>query len=115
MAMVWADPPTVVLRLNAEHRPGATPRPQPMLDDYIDMGPFGPSNRGQSPGMAVTITAPPRLDLSAAGPRPARPWCTGAAIRIPRRRHGPVLTAVQAAPCMMVYAALPETMAMSRE
>jgi hypothetical protein len=35
-----------------------------MLDEYIDMTPLGRSDRGQLPEMAVTITAPPRLDLS---------------------------------------------------
>ncbi len=63
-AMLWADPPTVELRLSAERRYDSTPHPQPMLDDYIDMSSFGRSDRGQLREMAVTITAPQRLDPS---------------------------------------------------
>lgn len=59
-AMLWADPPTVELRLTAERRFDNTPQPQPTLDEYIDMGPLGRSDRGQLREMAVTITAPPR-------------------------------------------------------
>ena len=44
----------------AERRFDNTPRPQPMLDEYIDMSPLGRSDRGQLREMAVTITAPPR-------------------------------------------------------
>jgi hypothetical protein len=59
-AMLWGDPPTVELRLTAERRFDNTPRPQPMLDEYIDMSPLGRSDRGQLREMAVTIIAPPR-------------------------------------------------------
>ena len=59
-AMLWTDPPTVELRLTAERRFDNTPRPQPMLDEYIDMSPLGRSDRGQLREMAITITAPPR-------------------------------------------------------
>ena len=52
--MLWADPPTVELRLTAERRYDDTPRPQPMLDDYIDMDSLGHSDRGQLREMAVT-------------------------------------------------------------
>ena len=60
-AMLWADPPTVELRLTAERRFDNTPQPAPMLDEYIDMSPLGRSDRGPLREMAVTITAPPRL------------------------------------------------------
>jgi len=63
-AMLWAGPPTVELRLSAERRLEATPLPQLVLDDYIDMRPLGQSDRGQLSEMAVTITAPPHLDPS---------------------------------------------------
>jgi len=63
-AMLWADPPTVELRLSAERRHDSTPQPQPMLDEYIDMSSFGDSDRGQLREMAVTITAPPCLNPS---------------------------------------------------
>jgi hypothetical protein len=57
-AMLWADPPTVELRLTAERRFDNTPLP--VLDEYIDMSPLGRSDRGTLREMAVTITAPPR-------------------------------------------------------
>jgi hypothetical protein len=59
--MLWAYPPTVELRLTAEHDPSAASGQQPMLDDYIDLSPLGVTDRGQVPVMAVTITAPPVL------------------------------------------------------
>lgn len=62
--MLWAYPPTVELRLTAEHDPGITSGQQPTLSDYIDLSPLGVSDRGQVPVMAVTITAPPVLDGS---------------------------------------------------
>jgi hypothetical protein len=62
--MLWAYPPTVELRLTAEHDPGTTSVQQPTLSDYIDLSPLGASDRGQVPEMAVTITAPPVLDGS---------------------------------------------------
>ena len=46
--MLWADPPTVELRLSAERRYDNTAQPQPMLDDYIDMHPLGRSDRANS-------------------------------------------------------------------
>jgi hypothetical protein len=58
-ATLWADPPTVELRLTAERRFDNTPQPQPVLDDYIDMIPLGRSDCGPLREMAVTITAPP--------------------------------------------------------
>jgi hypothetical protein len=63
-AMLWADPPTIELRLSAERRYDSTPHPQPVLDDYIDMSSFGDSDRRQIREMAVTITAPTRLNPS---------------------------------------------------
>jgi hypothetical protein len=62
--VLWADPPTVKLRLTAECRYDSTPRPQPMLDDYIDMDSLGHSDRGQLREMAVTITTPQHLEQS---------------------------------------------------
>lgn len=62
--MPWAYPPTVELRLTAEHDPSAASGLQPMLGDYIDLSPLGVSDRGQVPVMAVTITAPPVLSES---------------------------------------------------
>ncbi len=59
-----ADPPTVVLRLAAEARIDTTPHAQPVLDDFIDMSLFGPSDRGHLREMAATVTPPPLLDLS---------------------------------------------------
>lgn len=62
--VLWADPPTVELRLTAERRYDDTPRPQPMLDDYIAMDPLGHSDRGQLREIAVTITTPQHLEQS---------------------------------------------------
>ena len=64
LGMQWAYPPTVELRLSAEHDPSAPTGPQPMLGDYIDLSPLGVSDRGQIPVMAVTITAPPVLSTT---------------------------------------------------
>lgn len=63
-SVLWADPPTVELRLTAERRYDSTPRPQPMLDDYIDMDSLGHSDRGQLREMAVTITTPQHPEQS---------------------------------------------------
>jgi hypothetical protein len=90
-AMLWADAPTVELRLSAERRINATPTPQPMLDEYIDMSPLGRSDRGQLAEMAVTITAPPHLDPFVRRDRtPRGAGVYGAAIRIPRCHRGPL-------------------------
>jgi hypothetical protein len=62
--VLWADPPTVELRLTAERRYDDTPRPQPMLDDYLDMDSLGHSDRGQLREIAVTITTPQHLEQS---------------------------------------------------
>jgi hypothetical protein len=62
--VLWADPPTVELRLTAERRYDSTPRPQPMLDDYIDMHSLGHSDRGQLREMAVTIITPQHIEQS---------------------------------------------------
>jgi hypothetical protein len=81
-ATLWADPPTVELRLTAERRFDTTPQPQPVLDDYIDMSPLGRSDRGQLREMAITITAPPRP-----GP-PGRRAHTGAALAYMAQQFG---------------------------
>ena len=60
--MLWMDPPTVELRLTAEHRYDSTPAPQPMLDDYVNLHTLGHNDRGQLREMAVTITAPQHLE-----------------------------------------------------
>lgn len=63
-AKLWTYPPTIELRLSAERRYDNTPSPQPLLDEYIDFSPLGRTDRDQIREMAVTITAPPKLDPS---------------------------------------------------
>jgi hypothetical protein len=54
----WAYPPVVDLRIIAEERFDSEPHPMRMLDDYVDLAPLGPTDRGQLREMAVTVTAP---------------------------------------------------------
>ncbi|MEU9088878.1 ATP-binding protein [Streptomyces sp. NPDC048428] len=58
----WTGPPTVELRLSAE-RP--CNEAEPDLKELIDFSRFGPTDRKALPGMAVTVTAPPRMDEEA--------------------------------------------------
>ncbi|MER5274357.1 RNA-binding domain-containing protein [Streptomyces sp. NPDC002809] len=58
----WTGPPTVELRLSAE-RPCSEAEPD--LKELIDFSRFGPAGRQALPGMAVTVTAPPRMDEEA--------------------------------------------------
>jgi hypothetical protein len=56
--LLWAYPPAVDLRIIAEESFDGTPNQMRMLDDYIDLAPLGPTDRGQLREMAVTVTAP---------------------------------------------------------
>jgi hypothetical protein len=56
----WAYPPVIDLRLIAENSFGGAG-----LGDYVNLGPLGPSDRGQLREMAVTVTAPLVLDPGA--------------------------------------------------
>jgi hypothetical protein len=61
-AMHWLAPPTVELRLTAEQPPDSTSEAYTTLDDYINLGPLGHSDRSPLREVAVTLTTPPLLD-----------------------------------------------------
>jgi hypothetical protein len=67
--LLWAYPPAVDLRIIAEKRFDGKPHPMRMLDDYVDLAPLGPTDRGQLREMAVTVTVPLVL-----APQPGVNW-----------------------------------------
>ncbi|WP_328437718.1 tetratricopeptide repeat protein [Streptomyces sp. NBC_00444] len=62
-ALPWAGVPTVELRLSAEQRHDSSP-PHPVLKDLINLAPLGSTDRGDLARMAVTVTAPPRMNAA---------------------------------------------------
>lgn len=58
----WTGPPTVELRLSAER---SSNEAEPDLKELIDFSRFGPTDRKALPEMAVTVTAPPCMEVEA--------------------------------------------------
>jgi hypothetical protein len=59
--MRWAGVPVIELRITAEH-PHDSPPPHPLIPDFVDLSPFGTTDRDYLSTMSITITTPCYMD-----------------------------------------------------